>query len=225
MYESDFENYYTKYMNKNKTPVSSPHSSFQEHEMEDPNLEAAFINEDSFINNQPNRHHMSNDNHGGDNRDRDNRDRDDRSRDNRDRDGRDRDHQDRNDPPNRPNPPSNRPPHRPPHRPPTPPFPPNRPPHRPPTSPPTSNRPSPMPVTPPPNFIPERSFQPFRIDPGAIRNCLFRFTYIWQDNGDQYWMFPIQVGRDSVTGFRWNPRLGWTFFGVSLNRIASFMCT
>jgi len=80
------------------------------------------------------------------------------------------------------------------------------------------------PRTAPPNFTPSRQMTPFRVDPSSIRNCLGRFTYVWLNNGDEFWMFPIQVGRNSVSGFRWNRSFGWSFFGLSLNRIDAFMC-
>jgi len=79
------------------------------------------------------------------------------------------------------------------------------------------------PLSPPPANIPRKATT-FRVDPSGIRNCLRSFTYVWLNNGNAFWMFPIQVGRTSVTGFRWNPRFGWVFFGISLNRIDAFMC-
>src|SRR5690625_4063052 len=35
------------------------------------------------------------------------------------------------------------------------------------------------PTGPPPSFIPTQEIQPFAVDPGSIRRCLFRFTYVW----------------------------------------------
>jgi len=79
------------------------------------------------------------------------------------------------------------------------------------------------PNTPPPSFTPaEQQIQPFAVDPGAIRGCLFRFTYVWL-NRDQFWFFPTFVGRNSVAGFRWR-RNRWVYFGIDLNRIQSFQC-
>lgn len=80
-----------------------------------------------------------------------------------------------------------------------------------------------MPTSPPPNFTPTQSqFQPFAIDPGGIRGCLFRNTYIWLWR-DGFWFFPIFVGRNSIAGFRWTG-FRWVFFGISLDRIVSFQC-
>lgn len=80
------------------------------------------------------------------------------------------------------------------------------------------------PSTPPPSFQPEQpQFQLFAIDPGAIQRCLFRFTFIWLDNGRSFWYFPTFVGRRSVAGFRWSG-FRWVYFGIDLDRIDSFQC-
>ncbi len=80
------------------------------------------------------------------------------------------------------------------------------------------------PRTAPPNRKPSRQVATFRVDAPSIRNCVGRFTYVWLSNGDEFWMFPIQVSRDTVTGFRWNRFFGWSFVGVSLHRIDAFTC-
>lgn len=79
------------------------------------------------------------------------------------------------------------------------------------------------PTTPPPPFTPTQSqVQTFAVDPGGIRGCLFRFTYIWLRR-DAFWFFPTFVGRNSIAGFRWT-RNRWTYFGIDLDRIQSFQC-
>ena len=98
----------------------------------------------------------------------------------------------------------------------------SRPPGRPGGPPP--GRPGGPPRSGPPNYIPPRQITPLRVDAFSMRNCIGRFTYIWMSNGDEFWMFPIQVSQSTVTGFRWNPRFGWNFVGISLNRIDAFMC-
>ncbi|WP_084288127.1 hypothetical protein [Paucisalibacillus globulus] len=80
------------------------------------------------------------------------------------------------------------------------------------------------PNTPPPSFTPQQpQFQTFAVDPGAIRGCLFRFTYIWLDNGSAFWFYPTFVGRNSVAGFRWR-NFRWVYFGIDLDRVRSFQC-
>ncbi|MGO0063449.1 transporter [Brevibacillus fluminis] len=80
----------------------------------------------------------------------------------------------------------------------------------------------PPPTSPPPTFIPMQP-APFRIDPGAISGCLFRFTYLWLVDGDQFWFFPVFVGARSVAGFRWTGR-SWRYTGFDLRLILSFTC-
>lgn len=81
-----------------------------------------------------------------------------------------------------------------------------------------------MPMSPPPDVTPQRSAQLMRVDPGSIRNCMYRFTYIWQNNGSEYWLFPVQLSNTTVAGFRWDRRFGWSYFGVDLRSIEAFMC-
>lgn len=97
------------------------------------------------------------------------------------------------------------------------PFPPSQP------LPPTGS-PQQAPTAPPPQFVPQQtSVTPFAVDPGAISGCLFRNTYVWLRNGEQFWFYPTFVGRNSVAGFRWTGRF-WMFFGIDLRRISSFTC-
>lgn len=80
------------------------------------------------------------------------------------------------------------------------------------------------PTTPPPLFTPQQpKFQTYAIDPGAIRGCRYRFTYIWLDNGNSFWFYPTFVGRRSVAGYRWS-FFRWVYFGIDLDRINSFQC-
>lgn len=83
------------------------------------------------------------------------------------------------------------------------------------------------PSSPPPSFVPAQTQSQqvgtFAVDSGSIRFCLFRFTYIWLRNRQQFWYYPVFVGRESISGFRWNGFM-WVFFGVSLRQIESFTC-
>lgn len=80
----------------------------------------------------------------------------------------------------------------------------------------------------PPAFIPQQASAQqttgvFAVDPGSIRRCLFRYIYIWLDNGQQFWAWLVFAGRRSIAGWRW---IGfrWIYFGIDLNRIVSFVC-
>lgn len=96
---------------------------------------------------------------------------------------------------------------------------------QPPAGPPGQGPSSGPPTAPPPSFVPAQTMQAgtFAVDPGSIRRCLFRYTYIWLRNRQQFWFFPIFVGRTSVAGWRWTG-FGWVYFGISLRQIDSFTC-
>lgn len=82
------------------------------------------------------------------------------------------------------------------------------------------------PSSPPPSFTPQMQQQGvsvFAVDPGAIRGCLYRFTYVWLDNGRSFWFYPTFVGRNSVAGWRWR-RFRWVYYGTDLRRISNFQC-
>ncbi len=99
-------------------------------------------------------------------------------------------------------------------------------------------------VGPPPNFIPSKdtagvkslnqqpqgknkskgnSPQTKAVSPGSISFCLFKFTYIWERSGRNYWAFLLNVDKKSVSGLRWF-RGTWVYFGVDINKIDSFIC-
>ncbi|WP_409343504.1 hypothetical protein [Paenibacillus sp. MBLB4367] len=85
-----------------------------------------------------------------------------------------------------------------------------------------------MPQSPPPNITPTKPVKSqgpsaFAVSPGSIRPCTFRFVYIWQRNGDQYWAFLTNVSHRSASGFRWNG-FWWQYFGVDLRQIDEFQC-
>lgn len=74
------------------------------------------------------------------------------------------------------------------------------------------------------NFgISESGINPTNVSAKSIRFCLFKFTFIWQKNGRNYWSYLIHADRRSVAGFRW---VGWrwVYFGVDLRKIDSFIC-
>jgi len=81
------------------------------------------------------------------------------------------------------------------------------------------------PTAPPPSFVPAQTQQAgtFAVDPGGIRRCMFRYTYVWLRNGRQFWFYPTFVGRNSVSGYRWTG-FRWVYFGISLRQIQSFTC-
>ena len=79
------------------------------------------------------------------------------------------------------------------------------------------------PTSPPPSFVPQQQAQTFAVDPGGIARCRFRYTYVWLRGFQEFWFYPIFVGRNSVTGWRWTG-FRWVYFGISLRQIQSFTC-
>ncbi|WP_316572172.1 hypothetical protein [Neobacillus sp. YIM B06451] len=81
------------------------------------------------------------------------------------------------------------------------------------------------PSGPPPFATPQEAYgaTSFAVDPGAIRRCRYRFTYIWLNNGRSFWFYPTYIGRTSIAGWRYR-RNGWTYYGTDLRRIRSFRC-
>lgn len=92
--------------------------------------------------------------------------------------------------------------------------------------PPLGPPPSQGPPPPPPTFTPQMqqaTISPTAVDPGAISGCRGRYTYMWLRNGDNFWFYPTFVGRNSVSGYRWNGWF-WMYAGVDLRQITSFTC-
>ncbi|SDJ84462.1 hypothetical protein [Sediminibacillus albus] len=89
--------------------------------------------------------------------------------------------------------------------------------------PPIGAPPTGAPTGPPPSFIPQQQLQTYAIDAGAIRGCLYRFTYVWLEGYQSFWFFPTYVGRRSIAGYRWTG-YRWVYFGIDLDRIDSFQC-
>ncbi|MEH7085982.1 transporter [Neobacillus drentensis] len=79
------------------------------------------------------------------------------------------------------------------------------------------------PTGPPPTFIPHETVGLYAVDPGGIRHCLYRYTYIWLRNGRNFWYYPTYVGRTSIAGYRWSG-YHWEYYGMDLSRIRSFSC-
>ncbi len=79
------------------------------------------------------------------------------------------------------------------------------------------------PTSPPPSFVPQQQVEAFAVDPGGIRRCMFRYTYVWLRGFQEFWFYPTFVGRTSVSGWRWNG-FRWVYFGISLRQIQSFTC-
>ena len=56
-----------------------------------------------------------------------------------------------------------------------------------------------------------------------FRGCLYRFTYIWLDNGNNFWFYPIFVRGLQLEGFRWR-RNGWVYDRINIRKIIFHIC-
>ncbi|WP_103201658.1 hypothetical protein [Herbinix hemicellulosilytica] len=63
----------------------------------------------------------------------------------------------------------------------------------------------------------------FRRRPRDFGRCLNRFTYIWMVNGNNFWFYPVSIGRNSIEGFRWR-RNRWDYDRLNINRILFHLC-
>jgi hypothetical protein len=80
------------------------------------------------------------------------------------------------------------------------------------------------PTSPPPSITPQKQQAGLMaVDPGSIRGCIYRYTYIWLRGWESFWFYPTHVGRKSVSGYRWTG-FNWVYYGVSLRKIESFTC-
>lgn len=78
----------------------------------------------------------------------------------------------------------------------------------------------------PPSYTPQKpQLMTYAVDPGGIRGCLYRYTYIWLRNGRGFWFYPVFVGRTSVAGYRWRQnQYRWVYTGIDLNNIDYYEC-
>lgn len=83
-----------------------------------------------------------------------------------------------------------------------------------------------MPPGPPPSRTPVRPqgrAGVYRISPGSIANCMYQYVYIWLDNGNSFWFYPVYLSHSTIAGYRWNGYT-WRYTGIDLNRIDYFEC-
>lgn len=84
------------------------------------------------------------------------------------------------------------------------------------------------PLSPPPSFTPSKpknsnDINIKSVDPGSIKFCKRKFTYLWLNNGNSFWAYITYVGKKSISGFRWF-RYRWVYFGIDLRKIDGFTC-
>ena len=60
--------------------------------------------------------------------------------------------------------------------------------------------------------------------PSGLQNCIYRFTYMWLRNGDNFWFFLTTVGEERAYGFRFFGGR-WNQYSIALREIVSFHCS
>ncbi|SEU08231.1 Uncharacterised protein [Lacrimispora sphenoides] len=73
------------------------------------------------------------------------------------------------------------------------------------------------PTSPPPRVPPRKPRNSYMID------CMFKYTYVWPQLGDEFWYYPISLQYGAVLGYRWTGR-SWTFFGFDPDLIDEVAC-
>ena len=59
---------------------------------------------------------------------------------------------------------------------------------------------------------------------GGLQNCIYRFTYMWLRNGDNFWFFLTTVGEERVYGYRFFGGR-WNHYSIAVRDITSFHCS
>lgn len=60
--------------------------------------------------------------------------------------------------------------------------------------------------------------------PRGLQNCIFRFTYMWLTNGDNFWFFLTFLGRERACGYRFFGGR-WKQYSIALRDITSCHCS
>lgn len=89
------------------------------------------------------------------------------------------------------------------------------------------------PEIPPPNLVPLKDKGKAEgntkipgkniIAPSSLNHCLFKFTYIWLDNGLSFWSKPVAITNESVFAWVWNG-VSWNYINIYLYLINTFLC-
>ncbi|MCL2168764.1 MAG: hypothetical protein FWB74_01905 [Defluviitaleaceae bacterium] len=78
-----------------------------------------------------------------------------------------------------------------------------------------------IPRTAPPQHIPKAHLA--RPGHDAIQSCLYKNTYLWLNNHQQFWFFPTFIGKSSICGYK---RINddWQFMGFGIEMIEKLYC-
>lgn len=77
---------------------------------------------------------------------------------------------------------------------------------------------------PPPKHVPLMPKAAVKqVSPISIRPCRYQYVYVWLVNGNSFWVWPTNITRRTLVGFRWNG-FRWVYIGLDLNSIIAFEC-
>lgn len=79
------------------------------------------------------------------------------------------------------------------------------------------------PTNPPPSSVPKRRFGILTVDPGALRGCLYRDTYLRLSNRTSFWFHPTYIDYVVTIGFKWDGK-SWIPWKTDLDKIVTFQC-
>lgn len=59
--------------------------------------------------------------------------------------------------------------------------------------------------------------------PQTVRPCFLKFTYIWLNNGSQFWCKPVKISSNLVGCWVWNGSR-YIYSEISLDSLIRLMC-
>ncbi|OPJ57977.1 hypothetical protein [Clostridium oryzae] len=59
--------------------------------------------------------------------------------------------------------------------------------------------------------------------PIPIRNCLYKYVYIWTIDGEAFWVYLTHVDTDYAMGYKWINN-AWQYFQIEHFKIDSYKC-
>ncbi|WP_297438626.1 hypothetical protein [uncultured Clostridium sp.] len=65
----------------------------------------------------------------------------------------------------------------------------------------------------------------YAVSGNALACCLDKLTYIWQNDGKEYWTYVFYVDKVCYVGWRWNKEINdWVYYGVDISKVETFSC-
>ena len=65
----------------------------------------------------------------------------------------------------------------------------------------------------------------YAVSGNALACCLDKLTYIWQNDGKEYWTYVFYVDKVCYVGWRWNKHINdWVYYGVDISKVETFSC-